>query len=86
MYKVILAKIAKEFYDESEISDTKKINKAVEYLKINPRIHPNIKPLKGSLSGMWRYRAGALRIMYSIDDANRIVNVAEIDYRGNIYG
>ena len=85
MYKVILVRDAKIFYESCNVSDLKKINRAVGYLKSTPRIHPNIKPLKGTLSGMYRYRAGDLRIIYVIQDKNLIVTVLDIDHRGSIY-
>jgi mRNA interferase RelE/StbE len=85
MYKVILVSKAKSFYFECTSANAKKINKAIEYLKNSPRTHPNIKPLKGSLSGMYRYRAGDLRIIYSIEDKDLIVSIVDINYRGSVY-
>ncbi|MEG4015561.1 MULTISPECIES: type II toxin-antitoxin system RelE family toxin [unclassified Microcoleus] len=33
-----------------------------------PRLHPNIKALKGDYAGYYRYRIGDCRVIYSIDD------------------
>ncbi|PHM05565.1 hypothetical protein CK516_40360 [Nostoc sp. 'Peltigera malacea cyanobiont' DB3992] len=35
---------------------------------MEPRNYPNIKPLKGELSGYYRYRLGEYRVIYQIDD------------------
>jgi mRNA interferase RelE/StbE len=78
MYKVVLVEAAKEFYVTCRSSDVKKINKAIEYLTLSPRFHPNIKPLKGSLVGLYRYRAGDLRLIYSIEDKKLIISIINI--------
>ena len=54
-------------------------------LKINPRSHSNIKPLKGELAGYYRYRVGDYRVVYSIDDEQKQVFVLIIKHRGEVY-
>ena len=54
-------------------------------LKQTPRRHPNIKPLKGRLSGSFRYRAGDVRVVYVIADKAATVTVLTIANRRDVY-
>lgn len=42
-------------------------------------------PLKGVLSGVWRYRLGDLRILCRIDDGQLVVLVISVGNRREIY-
>ncbi len=48
----------------------------------NPRLVG--KPLKGG-SGFWRYRVGDFRILVSIQDAELLVLVIDVDHRRQVY-
>jgi mRNA interferase RelE/StbE len=54
-------------------------------LKVEPRYHPNIKLLKGELSGYYRYRVGDYRVIYEIDEHSRVVKVVFIEHRSRVY-
>lgn len=54
-------------------------------LRKNPYFGPNIKRLKGSLSGYLRYRIGNFRIIYEIDDEKVIVFMLDIADRKDVY-
>ncbi|ENN93999.1 type II toxin-antitoxin system RelE family toxin [Bartonella vinsonii] len=43
------------------------------------------KPLKGQLSGLWRYRVGDYRILCEFYDKELVVLVLAIGHRKNIY-
>jgi mRNA interferase RelE/StbE len=43
------------------------------------------KPLQRELAGYWSARRGAYRIVYSIDDDERVVRVVRIDHRADVY-
>ena len=43
------------------------------------------KPLARELSGYHSARRGAYRVIYRIDDAERVVHVVRIDHRANVY-
>jgi len=54
--------------------DRQRVLAKMRTLAFSPKRH---KPLRGSLRGLWSVRAGAIRIIYLIDDgANRVVVVA----------
>jgi mRNA interferase RelE/StbE len=43
------------------------------------------KPLRPPLSGTWSARRGTYRVLYEIDQAERVVTVVAIDHRGDAY-
>lgn len=43
------------------------------------------KPLTGDRAGLWRYRAGAYRLVCRIDDERRSALVLTIAHRKNVY-
>ena len=86
MYSVQTAPRAARFFQEADPALQRKLDRCIEQLKADPRRHPNIKPLKGTLSGYWRFRAGDYRIVYWIDDRNGIVYVDKIAHRSQVYG
>lgn len=65
-----------------------RINIAFEYIVRSPFRHENpttIKPLHGKKKGLFRYRVGNLRFIYQVDREERIINIVQIDNRGDIY-
>jgi mRNA interferase RelE/StbE len=63
----------------------KKLDRCFEILKIDPRNYPNIKSLKGELSGYYRYRVGDYRVIYEIDDNSKLVTILLIAHRSRVY-
>jgi len=65
------------------------IAQAFDYLcQVSPFQHPNpttIRPLKGEYQGLWRYRVGNIRIIYSVDETDYTLSIVAIDNRGNVY-
>ncbi len=45
----------------------------------------NGKPLKGVFKGLFRYRVGAYRIIYTIDHPGRCVMVLHVKHRKEVY-
>lgn len=43
------------------------------------------KPLRGELEGIHSARRGTYRVLYRIDDVERIVTVLRVGHRGSIY-
>jgi mRNA interferase RelE/StbE len=54
-------------------------------LRSNPVTGANIKRLKGKYSGIWRYRIGAWRFFYTIDEKRRIVSMIAASHRSSAY-
>ena len=54
-------------------------------LREHPHFGPNIKKLKGFEPETWRYRIGAWRFFYEIDDAENIVFMLAAKHRSSAY-
>ncbi len=61
--------------------------RAVVYprLRQHPHMGPHIRRLKGHEPPTWRYRIGAWRFFYEIDDEERIVFLLTAAHRGGAY-
>jgi len=42
-------------------------------------------PLQRELAGLWAARRGPYRVVYEIDDDQRVVSVVRIDHRADVY-
>jgi mRNA interferase RelE/StbE len=85
MYKIELSRKAAKFYRKADAPTVRRLNAALDQLAESPSHHYNIKPLTGELEGSYRLRIGGIRIIYSIDDADRIVYIEVIGFRGDVY-
>ena len=54
-------------------------------LREYPHFGPNIKKLKGFDPETWRYRIGAWRFFYEIDDKEKIVYMLAASHRSSAY-
>jgi mRNA interferase RelE/StbE len=67
----------------------KVVQKLLEFvypqLREHPHFGPNIKKLKGFDPETWRYRIGAWRFFYEIDDKDRIVYMLAASHRSSAY-
>jgi mRNA interferase RelE/StbE len=43
------------------------------------------KPLRDDLAGLFSARRGPYRVLYRIDDADRIVFIVRVDHRADVY-
>ncbi len=85
MYELLLTKDAQQFYEKADSVLVKKINRCFEHLEMNPYDHPNIKILKGALSGHFRYRLGDWRVVYKVEDRKKQVIILLNVHRKNAY-
>ena len=84
IYKVIFKKSAAKELAELPATELPKIKTAIEKLGDNPR-PDGVKKLKDSTATLWRIRIGNYRVIYTIDDVIRIVEIRAVgDRRGNI--
>ena len=60
-----------------------RIDRRILALAENPR-PPGCKKLKG-YKDLWRIRVGDYRVVYTIDDAKRLVDVTRIRHRSEVY-
>jgi len=85
MYRVVLSVSAKRFFEASSKALQGKLDRCLARLGVDPRRHPNIKPLRGRLTGHFRYRVGDYRVVYRIDEPGRLVVVLLIAHRREAY-
>lgn len=85
MYRVVLSDSARRFYENADANLQRRLDRCFQVLATSPRSHPNIKPLKGKLKGYYRYRVGAYRVIYRIEDDRMLVVVVMIVHRGGAY-
>lgn len=85
MFKILLTSKAEKFYLSSKDSLASKLNRAFDEICLQPFIGKNIKKLKGSLNGMYRYRIGNYRIVYEVDNSIKIVSIVWIGKRKEAY-
>lgn len=78
-------------YANSVAKDLKKLpreiqKKALEIVEVVLSKDPRIgKPLKGPYKGLWKYRVGDYRIIYSIESDRLVIFVLRIRHRKNVY-
>jgi mRNA interferase RelE/StbE len=54
-------------------------------LRKHPHFGPNIRKLKDFTPETWRYRVGAWRFFYQIDEEQKIIFMAAASHRGSAY-
>jgi mRNA interferase RelE/StbE len=82
VYKVDLPRSSQKSLDRLQAQERSRICSVLLRLEDNPRPH-NIEKLKSA--GLWRIREGDYRIVYHIDDDEKIVTVVRIGHRRDIY-
>ncbi|MDD8026734.1 MAG: type II toxin-antitoxin system RelE/ParE family toxin [Acidobacteriota bacterium] len=82
----------KVLWHESAVSDLKTLDrqiagKIVERIKTHLVQQPDklSKPLKGVLQGLFRYRFGDYRIVFSIDRKEGRVSILHVAHRSEVY-
>mgnify|MGYP000591044971 CR=1 FL=1 len=75
-----------KFAEQHELHDSIKNELKKLLLKMQGEIvNIDIKRLKGEWEGYLRLRKGKIRIIFSIDNNNKIIFIDKIDFRGNAY-
>ena len=82
MYKIELRRRAQRALDKLPKSDFQAVVEVIKDLSQTPR-PGGIEKVKGT--GLWRIRQGDYRIIYAIDDNQRLVTVLRIGHRREIY-
>ena len=85
MYKVSLTQEAEQFYSQADLPLIKRLNRCFDILQQNPYEHPNIKRLRGPLSGYYRFRAGNWRVIYEVRENSQQVIILLIIHRSRAY-
>jgi len=83
-YRITIRKQALKELEHLPKKDNQQISKVIDGLKDNPRPQ-GCKKLKGETEYMWRIRVGNYRVLYTIEDEIKIVEVRKIGHRKDVY-
>jgi mRNA interferase RelE/StbE len=84
MYKITFKNSAYKELEQLPKSIIRKIAVAIDELANNPR-PVGVKKLKDSSNDLSRIRVGDYRVIYTINDGIRILNILRIGHRKDIY-
>ena len=84
MYKVILQRQPESYYRRAGRDAVARLEKCFESLEQDPFDKRN-KILKGELEGSRRVRVGNLRVVYSVNEKEKVVSILAILPRGDVY-
>jgi mRNA interferase RelE/StbE len=82
-WNIVWSKNVKSYY--KKYSEKTRFQKVILRLKENPLSGPNIKLLVGELKGLYRYRLGNMRLIYRIDEKNKLIQLVYFGPRGSSY-
>ncbi len=85
MYRVMLARPARRFFERADAELQRRLDECFGQLAADPRGLPGTRPLKGKYTGYLRARIGAYRVVYRIDEDDRTVIVATVKHRREVY-
>lgn len=80
--KVILSPCASKQYKKIGSKDRPKVDRKIYLLSKDPHMG---KSLQGEYEGEHTLRAWPLRIIYTFDPIEQLIQIEDIDYRGNVY-
>lgn len=83
MYRLEIRRTAERDLRRLPRSAFERLNEQILSLREDPR-PPGVRKLKGKLEG-WRVRVGQYRILYEIDDEERVVTIARVRHRRDVY-
>ena len=76
-------KVLKDF-ESINAEDAERINERIKkYLALNPEISG--KPLKGMFKGLFSYRIGVYRVIYTMDRAENTIRILHVKHRKEAY-
>jgi len=86
MYKILIGKKASKFLSKLDLKSYRIISNAIKKLSnFHSEKNLDIKSLKGKYENMTRLRIGSRRILFTVDEINKEINIWIIEDRGDIY-
>ncbi|MCM1326949.1 MAG: type II toxin-antitoxin system RelE/ParE family toxin [Bacteroidales bacterium] len=79
-YKIIFEKEAQKFLDKQDKNKRMHLYRAIYKLPEGT----DIKKLKGC-NNLYRLRVGDCRILYTVDEVIKLIDIENIDNRGDVY-
>ncbi len=84
MYEVALSRRANRYYRRVDEATARRLRLCFDELRRNPFASRNVRPVLGR-PDTFRYRVGALRVIFSVDRDSMAVRVHIIGPRGDVY-
>ena len=84
MYEIILHKQPTSYYKRCPGPIARRLNKCFSRLQKDPS-GPGTKKLDGELKNFRRIRAGKLRVVYRVDEDEKVVRIIAILPRGEVF-
>ena len=84
MYEVRLARRAFNYYERVDRDTARRLEQCFDDLSQNPFTPGVVRPIRGR-RGLYRYRVGGLRVIFSVERRERVVTVIAIGPRGDIF-
>ena len=78
-------------YAKGVVKDLKKLSspirqKAIQIIEKVLALDPYVgRPLTGPYKGLWKYRVGDYRIVYTIEERRLVIFVLRVRHRKNVY-
>jgi mRNA interferase RelE/StbE len=82
-YSVTFARSARKELEKLPPSAAQRVIERIEILMTHPRPSGAIK-LHGN-KDLWRLRVGDYRVIYSIDDSTRVIDISAVRHRRDVY-
>ncbi|KPL11054.1 hypothetical protein AMJ85_04740 [candidate division BRC1 bacterium SM23_51] len=82
-YSIVFARSASKELEALGDTTLTRVFDRIERLAIDPR-PSGIRKLRGS-ENLWRLRVGDYRVIYAVDDKNRLVDIIAIRHRRDAY-
>ena len=84
MYEVRLARRAARYYQRVDVDTARRLDECFAGLSRKPFGAGDVRPIRG-VRGLYRYRVGGLRVLFTVDRRERVVSVLTIGPRGDVY-
>ena len=82
-YTVVFARSARRELERLEVGMARRIISRIEALAGDPRPRGSVK-LQGA-ADLWRIRVGDYRVIYSVDEDARLVDIRVVRHRSDAY-
>ena len=73
MFEIEFSRKAEEFYRTADEKTVRILNKCLHTMANEPFYHANIRKLHGEFEGSYRYKSGNLRIIYYVDEDDKVI-------------
>ena len=87
-FKVKIRKNSKKFLDRLSSKDRERIISKIRDFRswlTGENVTVDVKKLKGKWKGFYRIRTGKIRILLKVYPEDRLIEIYDIDYRGDVY-